>query len=544
MRRRSFIAGLLASLSFGLIGPRKVRAQAWSGYSFRHGVASGDPLGDGMVLWTRVSDAKSGPLRVDWVVALDPDMLRVVQRGEVWTDADQDYTVKAYVHRLKPGTEYYYRFEVYGARSPVGRTRTLPEGHVDEARFAVLSCSNFPCGYFHAYREIAARDDLDAVIHLGDYIYEYGMGGYATERAEALGRVPEPLGELRTLDDYRLRHAQYKSDPDSQAMHGAHPLIAVWDDHEMSNDTWRQGAENHDDDDGDFGRRIDDAVKAYFEWMPIRGRGRGISTRIFRSFDYGDLLSLTVLDTRLYGRDRQPDVGAGDEPVTPEQVRAALADPDRHLLGPYQERWLKYTLENVDATWQVIGQQVMVSPLYSPDLEPLLDLERETMVPRQVLDHNVRMSKENPPLLLDTWDGYPVARERLLGILDEVAANPVFLSGDLHTSMANELRRQGAEKPVSVEFMTTSVTSPGFAEYLPERRPGAVADAVMALNPWVKYMETDRRGWMCLTITHDECVGEWHLLDTVHEREYTATVDKRMAVRAGALGDGLTDRSD
>ncbi len=531
MLRRRFLAALLASLSFGVAGPRKSRAQRWSGYAFRHGVASGDPLDDGMVLWTRISGAQSGPLKVGWTIARDPEMLRVVQRGEVWTDEDRDYTVKAYLHRLKPGTRYYYRFDVYGALSPVGRTRTLPRGHVEQARFAVVSCSNHPYGYFHVYREIAGRDDLDAVLHLGDYIYEYGMGEYATESAVRLGRVPNPTHELLTLADYRLRHAQYKSDPDSQAMHGAHPLIAVWDDHELTNDTWRGGAQNHQPEDGDFQQRIEAAVKAYFEWLPLRGRGNGASTRIFRSFDYGDLLSLTMLDTRLYGRDRQPE-SPGDE------------DPGRHLLGHYQERWLRHTLSRSEATWQVIGQQVMVAPLRSPDLGPLVDRDRPSPLPAEVLDHNIAMSKNNPPLLLDTWDGYPIARRRFLAALAEATNNPVVVSGDLHTAMASNLVPDGADRPVAVEFMTSSVTSPGFAQYLPEKRPGAIRDAALELNPWVKYMETDRRGWLCLTVTHEECVGEWHLLDTVQDKHYSVSLDHRLAARAGAMGNGLVERSN
>ncbi|MDJ0698962.1 MAG: alkaline phosphatase D family protein [Woeseiaceae bacterium] len=531
MLRRRFLAGLLASLSFGITGPRKARAQQWSGYEFRHGVASGDPLDDGMVLWTRVSGTRSGPLRVGWAIARDPEMLRVVQRGEVWTSEDRDYTVKAYVHRLKPGTRYYYRFNVYGALSPVGRTRTLPDGHVERARFAVVSCSNFAYGYFHAYREIASTDDLDAVLHLGDYLYEYGMGEYATEHAERLDRVPNPTHELLSLSDYRLRHAQYKSDPDSQAMHAAHPLIAVWDDHEIANDAWHGGAQNHQDDDGDFGARVEAAVKAYFEWMPLRGWGNGAATRIFRSFDYGDLLSLTMLDTRLYGRDRQPE-------------RPDEEDGGRHLLGPYQERWLRHTLDKSTATWQLIGQQVLVAPLRSPDLEPLIDRTRPSPLSDEFLDHSIAMSKHNPPLLLDTWDGYPVARQRFLRMLADVSGTPVIVSGDLHTSMANNLAPDSSDRPVAVEFMTTSVTSPGFAEYLPEREPGAVRNAAMALNPWVKYMETDRRGWLCLTLDHEECLGEWHLLDTVHETNYAASVDRRLAVRAGAVGDGLQARSE
>lgn len=544
MLRRSFVRGLFASLAFSLFGTQRSCTRPSGAYEFAHGVASGDPLHDGVVLWTRVSGAKGEPLTVGWEIAEDSAMQRVVRRGDVSTGDDRDYTVKADVRGLDAGVEYYYRFAVDGSYSPVGRTRTLPGGHIDAASFAVVSCSNYPYGFFHAYRDIAEQEDLLAVIHLGDYIYEYGMGEYATEFAEALGRVPQPAGEVRTLNDYRRRHAQYKADPDSRAMLARHPLIAVWDDHEIANDAWRNGAQNHQADDGDFHVRVDAAVQAYFEWMPIRGQAAGSATRIFRSFECGDLLSLTMLDTRLYGRDRQPDVPASGETLSREAIADSMRDPDRHLLGAQQERWLNDTLGKAETTWQFVGQQVLVAPLRSPDLEPLLDRDRPSMLAPEALDHNIELSKSNPPLLLDTWDGYPPARERFLAILAGSAPNPVVLSGDLHTSMATELTPLGAERPVAAEFMTTSVTSPGFAEYLPERHPGAVRDAVIELNPWVKYMETDRRGWLRMTVDHDECVGEWRLLDTVHERGYTVSTDNRLALRAGEIDKGLINRSN
>ena len=540
MRRRSFLNGLIASAALSVFSLRRARGQAWSGYTFRHGVASGDPLDDGVILWTRVSGANSGALKVTWEVARDPDMLRIVQRGDAWTDDDRDYTVKADVRGLRPGAVYYYRFEVYGAVSEVGRTRTLPEGHVEQARFAVVSCSNHPYGFFHAYREIANRDDLDGVVHLGDYIYEYGLGGYGTEYAEALDRAPEPPTELLTLHDYRLRHAQYKADVDSRAMHARHPLIAVWDDHEIANDAFWHGAENHEEQDGDFEARARAAVRAYFEWMPIRGRADGADTRIFRTFEYGDLLSLVMLDTRLYGRDRQPDVPVGDEQLDLETIMGRRSDADKQMLGQRQQQWLRGKLQGSRSTWQVIGQQVLLAPVYSPDLEPLLDPEGEYAISEEQLMASIAMSKSNPPLLLDTWNGYPAAREALLADLQDHARNPVVLTGDLHTSMCNEVIADGDDKPVTVEFMVTSVTSPGFAEYLPERRPNAISDAAIELNPWVKYMETNRRGWMCFTIDHEQCEAEWHLLDTVHKTGYTSTVDRQHAVRAGQIEKGVT----
>ena len=506
---------------------------------FEHGVASGDPLSDGIILWTRLSGAGEGSHALRWQVASDPAMTQVVRQGIVWTDSWFDYTAKVDVRGLEPGMRYYYRFDIGDVASPVGRTRTLPEGSVGSAAFAVVSCSNHPAGFFHVYREIAAQDDLDAVIHLGDYIYEYGLGEYATERAEALGRVPEPRDEVVALDEYRLRHAQYKADPDSIAMHARHPLIAVWDDHEIVNDAWRGGAQNHQGDEGDWPERRDAAIRAYHEWMPIRSVSRGADTRIFRHFRFGDLASLTMLDTRLFGRDRQPDVG---DDVTPEMIKATMQDPERSLLGRRQEGWLRRRLAGeTGTTWQLIGQQVMLAPVRAPELEPLIDHDQPSMLSREQIDHYTAASRGNPPLILDTWNGYPLAREAFLADLEQHARNPVVLSGDLHTSMANDVYRAGGQVPVTVEIMTSSVTSPGFAEYLPMKRPEALSQATRDVNPWVRYMETERRGWVRVSLSHDECRAAWHLVDTVHERDYVATVDRELVVRADRIGDGLTD---
>ena len=536
MRRRSLLKLMLVGIGAWLTACVPRAMQPAPTLRFDHGVASGDPLSDRVMLWTRVSGAGE-PVRVRWQVATDESFTRPVVSGEVLTDESCDYTVKVDAKGLPAGQRLYYRFLAEGAASPIGRTRTLPTGRVAAASFAVVSCSNHPYGYFHVYRDIAEQDELDAVIHLGDYIYEYGPGGYATEYAEALGRVPDPPYEITRLSDYRRRYAQYRSDADLQAAHGSHPFIVVWDDHELTNDAWRDGAQNHDASEGDWETRRDAAIRAYLEWMPIRAAHAGGKTRIFRRFDYGDLVNLIMLDTRLYGRDLQPDAG---EDRSMEAVAAAMQDPSRRLLGAEQERWLDEQLQKAGgARWQVIGQQVMVMPNVSPDLEPLLDLDRPALLPREQLDHYVAMSKGNPPMILDTWNGYPAARQDFLTSLARHAENPVVISGDLHTAMAGELTPIGMDRPVSVEFMTTSVTSPGFAEYLPEAYPGAVRDGSMAVNPHIRYMNTDRRGWLKLSVDADECRGEWRLIDRLRDVDYEISVDRRLAVRAGRISEGL-----
>jgi alkaline phosphatase D len=534
-----FASGVLLAL----LGTRGRAAPGSAQYEFLHGVASGDPLEDAVILWTRVSNASGEPLTLNWQVARDEAMSDIVASGVAKTDADRDYTVKVDARGLPSDALLYYRFAIGDNVSPVGRTRTLPAGSVDTARFAVVSCSNHPYGFFNAYRDIAEHDDLDAVIHLGDYIYEYGLGEYGTERAEALGRIPDPPTEVVTLSDYRRRYAQYRSDPDLKAAHAAHPMICVWDDHELANDAWRDGAENHGNgrevDEGAWEARRDTAIRAWFEWQPVRGESAGGRTRIYRDYRYGDLLRLIMLDTRIYGRDPQPDISGTD--FTRPGILEVLNDGERQMLGRRQQRWLRKRLKKRGTTWQVIGQQVLLTPLDSPDLEPLLDLTRPSLVPVESLQQNIALSKTNPPVLLDTWDGYPWARRQLLKDIERYGYNTVVLSGDLHTSIAGNVRLDGAPDVTTVEFMATSVTSPGFAEYLPETHPGAVAAATLEQNPDLRYMETDRRGWLHMTFTHDECVGEWRLLDTITDTDYTVSVDRRLSVAAGEVAAGLQE---
>jgi alkaline phosphatase D len=520
----------------GFLNLRSTPGKAATRHRFRHGVASGDPTPDSIVLWTRVSGITDKSVTVHWTVALDEDMRRAVCTGRVDTGPERDYTVKVDAGGLPAGRRLYYKFRVAGADSPVGTTRTLPADSPEAVRFAVVSCSSHPSGYFHAYREISRRDDLDAVLHLGDYIYEYGLGGFGTRPARDLDRLPVPDHEIITLDDYRLRHAQYKADPDSQAMHASLPLIAVWDDHEVANDAWREGAENHDDGDGAWAERRNAAFQAYMEWMPVRVPDEGGATRIYRDFHYGDLVSLTLLDTRFSGRDRPPFLQPDMDRQT---IRGVLDDPERQLIGETQREWLRKRLRVAsDSTWQVVGQQVLVSEMVSPDLEPLINWEVEAAVDADLLQYTVLMSKKNVPVLTDTWNGYGAERRALLGML-EACPNPVVLSGDLHTSLAGNLVISGGDAPVAVEFMGPSVTSPGFSDSVPESRPGAMQEAIVELNEDLVYMETQRRGWLCMTFTRSECIGEWHLLDTVHARNYEVSLDQRLGVQAGRVSEGL-----
>jgi alkaline phosphatase D len=351
--RRDFLSATAASLGAAPFVRLTAASQPAEGSTvFNHGVASGDPLADRVMLWTRVTTARAESVDVSWSVALDPAITRLVARGSGQTSVRRDFTVKVDVSGLSPGTAYYYRFEAEGVRSMVGRTRTLPQAGVARLRLGVVSCSNYPFGYFNAYAALAARPDLNAIVHLGDYIYEYANASFGD--GSTLGRVPAPNREIVALDDYRQRHAQYKADPDSQEIHRQHPFIVVWDDHELANNAWWGGAENHNPEkgEGDWYVRRNAAVQAFFEWMPIREDPQALSPRIYRTLRFGDLADLILLDTRLVGRDEQ--VGKDDV--------AALEAPARSILGRAQEGWLAGELtESIRAgtRWQIFGQQVM-----------------------------------------------------------------------------------------------------------------------------------------------------------------------------------------
>lgn len=337
---------------------------------FTHGVASGDPLADRVILWTRVvpADGRDRKIDVTWQIASDENFDELVTQGRAKAGPAADYTVKVDAAGLSPDQSYFYRFTAGGHVSAVGRTNTLPATGTADVRLAVVSCSNYPQGYFHVYREIAGRD-VAAVLHLGDYIYEYPAGRYSNEKmTQEHGREVKPKGEVIALDDYRMRYGLYRSDPDLQTVHAAHPFICVWDDHEITNDTWKTGAENHNEGEGPFEERKKAALQAYHEWLPIRERADGDRNKIYRSFELGDLATLIMLDTRLVGRDKPLTYGA-DLPLRsitfrfePGKTPVAVTDA-KELETLRADTKLRAQLKEIPVPFRVSGK----------DAQPLLE---------------------------------------------------------------------------------------------------------------------------------------------------------------------------
>ncbi|HZX26449.1 MAG TPA: alkaline phosphatase D family protein [Telluria sp.] len=535
-----FSGGLLGAAGFGTAGVEDEpdpRADA----RFEHGVASGDPLSDRVILWTRVTPQAGwrGSLPVRWTIAEDPELTRQVGTGIVATSPDHDYTVKVDAAGLRPGRTYFYGFRVGATVSPVGRTRTLPGADARQVRLAAFCCSNYPAGFFNVYADAARRDDLDAVLHLGDYIYEYGQGGYGTSRAGELGRFPLPATELMSLEDYRARYAQYRQDPALQALHASVPFITIWDDHEFADDTWRDGAPGHDGSTLPFADRRAAAARAYFEWLPIRQPDPLEPLRIYRSFDFGRILSLHMLDTRVIGRDVQVD---SDDYTDLDAYLAALNDPQRQMLGRDQLAWLDGQVAASGARWQVLGQQVLMGrmehaecvvkgELSMEELQTLRELQRA--VPERLTDEQkAALASRTLPYYDDSWDGYPAERERVFDLMRRRGKNLVVLSGDSHNAWANELFDAQGHR-VGVEFAAPSVSSPGLEACYPELKPVDVAAMYRDMIPALRYAETSRRGYLVLTATAQDVHADYHFVDGTDHPDFSATLGKRLRVLPG-----------
>ncbi|OWQ85256.1 alkaline phosphatase [Roseateles aquatilis] len=553
--RGALAAGALAGLPLAGCGGNDDDAPAVA-VVFSHGVASGDPLSDRVILWTRVlaqdsADTRDVPL--SWEVAADADFRTVLSRGNATARADRDFCVKVDATGLAAGTRYWYRFKAHAATSVVGRTKTLPTGAVSQVRLAVFSCSNYPTGYFNVYAEAARRVDTDAydvAVHLGDYIYEYGAGQYASANAQALGRVVDPGKEIVALADYRRRYAQYRGDADLQKLHAALPMIAVWDDHEVANDAWKNGAENHQPAaEGDYAARRAAAVQAWHEWLPVRDGADPLL--IYRSFDFGSLLSLHMLDTRVLARDKQLDYAdyIGAAGFDSAKFQTDMARADRQLMGATQSQWLQQQMAASAATWQMLGQQVLMGRMNIPS--PILFEANApgTGVSVSAYAAIVAKAQANPasltaqeravlaapsiPYNLDAWDGYPVARETLLGTARALNKNLVVLAGDTHNAWASDLLDMNGNA-IGVEFATSSVSSPGFEEYLPKENPQQLAGALTQLIGPLVYADTWRRGYMAVTATATECRCDWVFVNTILSRDYTATVAQSLRTLPGA----------
>lgn len=562
--RRTVLKGAAAAAAaaFAAAGPLRVfDAEAAAAPSlqgiFGYGVASGDPTADAVIIWTRATPPTrpgqpaatpgSGlgkPLTVEWDVALDPGFTSIVRRGNVRTSADSDHTVKVDVTGLAPYTRYFYRFRAAGQTSPVGRTQTAPDetDRIHALRFALVTCSNYTGGYFTAYRAIASREDIDFVLHVGDYIYEYpntpgGADGRYGPAALIGVRDAQPAGELLDLTDYRLRHALHKADPDAQAAHLVHPWITIFDDHEVANNTWDDGAENQPagTTSAQFLARRRAAYQAYLEWMPFRLPNQHTTphqgTQFFKRFTFGGLGDLSVVETR-QNRSEQIDfpgfttTGGGFIPTglgsLTAATDAALADASRQLPEPEQMRWLKDGVSR-RAHWHLIGNQVVLTPVRFP---------AAALAPTAIQSNGGPLPDDTLLINSDQWDGYQADQAELIAHLGSLrsarSGDVVVLTGDIHSSWVNEIPSTPAAgyTSVGVEIVTPSVTSDGFYEQVvPELPAGTPAEAAVAevqaliagamgTNPWVKYLDGVGHGFTIVDVTPERVQADFYLTPT------------------------------
>ena len=542
-RRSLLSAGTLAGVSTaltgcdtaetgGLLSANTSRATG----TFAHGIASGDPRADSVILWTRITptDANGGPVKLLWEVSQTEDFLSAEFSGTVMASAAANWTAKVDAKGLEAGKAYFYRFLLGEDSSPVGQTRTLPQGDVSSVRFAVVSCANWQHGFFNTYDHIARQDNLDAVIHLGDYLYEYGAGGNENTEMGQQGRLHQPRHEIISLEDYRIRHAQYRTDPSLQAMSAKFPMITIWDDHESSNDSWQAGAENHDPAvEGLWEDRKRAAMRAYYEWMPIRDPEDGNSREsLFRNLNFGDLLSLVTVETRLTAR-AEPlvietyiaDINSKDGADKFKQD--VLGDPSREMYGQVQEDFiidsLKASKED-GKVWRVIANQVIMGRLLTPDLEPYVDetavaaIEKEWPAVRDM----VKLSKYNFPVYPDSWDGYPVARNRFYNRLIDNDVQDIFvLTGDAHEFWMNDLTTEANEK-VGIEVVTTAVSSETLVKYM----GSGTADYALLLtqaNQDARYYNPLHNGYVDIIFGRSSAEVKMIAISDTQSRDYSAS---------------------
>lgn len=470
---------------------------------FMHGVASGDPLPQSVVLWTRVTPSleavpgsgKGPDVKLRWEIAHDTDFAQIVASGETTATAEHDHTVHVEPWGLAPAREYFYRFSIVGGRfdgvtTPIGRTKTAPAANDAPAQlnFAVCSCANFESGYFAAYSDIARRaadGGVDVVVHLGDYIYEYASGLYAGKYGVV--RTHEPTWEIVSLSDYRARYGRYRRDYELQAAHAAAPWVVMWDDHEIANNSWEHGAPAHTGWHGDWQQRRASAMQAYLEWLPVRGMAPSQGGHIYRSLRFGTLAELTMLDLRSYR----------DKPET-MNIKRSL-DDGRTIMGAEQFDWLQRKLELPETRWNIVGTSVMVSPVSLVNMETSVgDAVRKL----------IGDGCDGLPYNLDQWDGYMADRARLMQVLEQRTtehpdAGTVFLAGDIHSEWASQLEHNG--RTVAAELVCTSVSAPNIDDTLglPENsQPSTRAEKhLLKSNPHVKHVDLDSHGYGLVTIT-------------------------------------------
>jgi alkaline phosphatase D len=529
-RRSLLMTGTLGLSAYAIPGFAQTDSVAGL-RGFTHGVASGEPASDSMLLWTRFVPADGKPIHLIAEVSATADFAGVIAKGMAITGPWRDWTTKITVSGLNPGTRYFYRFiGPDGTASPVGRTKTLPEGpQARSFKAAIFSCSNMPFGWFNAYAHAAARDDLDLAIHLGDYFYEYKTGGYPSIKDQV--RPTEPANELIHLADYRTRYASYRADPDLQALHARLPMIVQWDDHESANDSWEGGAENHQPDEGDWSLRRNAALQAYREWMPV-------SDEPWKTYEIGSLATLFRTETRDLARTKQPDIAPlfkeSDPTAALKTFRdGAWMDPAATMMGTQQADWLFHALKRSVKSgqkWQVVGFGTIMGQTVMPDAAMgWLDPAANERAKGYILG-GIQAAKVGLPFNYDNWGGYPAERARFLRAAQGAGANLVVISGDSHNGWAYDLGQDG--KRAGVEFAGHSVTSNGYEGSI-KTDPKVVAAGLVAANPELKWCDTSRRGYMALTITPTKVSNDWLFVDSIRTRSANAVVGHTATVTRG-----------
>jgi len=515
---------LMALGTFG-IGALSVPASAAmiGAKGFTHGVASGEPTANSVLLWTRYVGSGDTRLSVEISQNADFSGAKISGDGDAW--GKRDHIAKITLDGLRANQWYFYRFIAPdGTKSAIGRTRTLPEGPVSKFNLGVVSCSNIRFGYFNAYAHAAERDDLDLIIHTGDYLYEYAVGTYPSKEDALAGRKIDPVHEMVQLADYRLRYAAYRSDPDLQRLHQVFPMIAMWDDHEFTNDAYKDGAQNHQPDtEGDWELRKRVAEQVYREWMPVSDRSAGEPR--WGQYQIGDLATIFLTESRIGGRDKPADLaaalkGQGDITAALTKFRDTVwQDPTRSMLGDVQQDWLGSAMRKSKASgtkWQVMAQQCVMGEIKLPEQATDWASDDAPVFVKALFAVGALASKIGLPINLDSWDGYPQARARVLAAAQEAEADLIVLAGDSHNGWAFDLDNSGA--PAGVEFAGHSVSSPGFEAYTKGVDPSTVAKAVVETNSQLKWSNTVDRGYMTVSLTPEKATSTWHFLDTVRRK--------------------------
>lgn len=528
--------------------------------NFNEGVASFDPTATSIILWTRYTASKSGSVNLSWEISTDAKFSQVLRQGKVVTDETRDFTIAVDVQGLPSNKSFYYRFYNVMTKevSVIGETITLPSSSdtISQVRMAVCSCANFAAGLFNVY-EAMAKSDVDVIVHLGDYIYEYGAGEYGTNQyTSSLGRTHVPAKEIITLDEYRARYKQYRKDEKLKLAHQKKPFIAVWDDHEITNDTYKDGAQNHQPNEGDFSARKLAALKAYSEYIPLK---TGNDSRIYRDFHFGNLLSLYMLDTRVIARDKQLEYAtyfSSNGSFNATAFQTDLLNPSRQLLGTEQLGWLGSKIASSTSKWQVLGQQVLMTKMMLPsellmlmaqingEIDALGSAQPATLqafqasvgglvtIKSRILANDPTVSTADKlrlstvlPYNLDAWDGYPVEREKLFALLN--GKKMVTLAGDTHNAWQGELK-SSSNKVVGLELATSSVTSPGLETYL-GLGGTQLAQFEQALNLLIddlEYSNLSKRGYLKATFSASDVKAEWFFATSVFEEGATVNLEK------------------